>query len=56
MFNCSGSDLQCVVCRLPMKKEEEEGRASVPEKRLMGCFIGRNTRQYDNDAIGVSCS
>jgi len=39
-----------------MKKEEEEGRASVPEKRLMGCFIGRNTRQYDNDAIGVSCS
>ena len=60
MFNCSGSDLQCVVCRLPMKEEEEEeeeeGRASVPEKRLMGCFIGRNTRQYDNDAIGVSCS
>lgn len=24
MFNCSGSNLQCVVCRLPMKKKEEE--------------------------------
>jgi hypothetical protein len=36
MFNCSGSNLQCVVCRLPMKKKEEE--SFRPGETVNGLF------------------
>ena len=41
MFNCSGSDLQCVVCRLPMKKkkeEEKEEESFRPGETVNGLF------------------